>query len=51
MTLFLRSMTILAILFLFGGCEKATPPERKILRETFGEFEGEKVILCLSCVP
>lgn len=43
MTLFLRLMTILAILFLFGGCEKATPPEKKILKETFGEFEGEEV--------
>jgi aldose 1-epimerase len=43
MTLFLRSMTILAILFFFGGCEKATPPEKKILKETFGEFEGKKV--------
>ncbi len=43
MTLFLRSIAILAVLFLFGGCEKATPPEMRILKETFGEFEGAKV--------
>ena len=43
MTLFLRSIAILAILFLFAGCEKATPPEMKILKETFGNLGGENV--------
>ena len=43
MTLFHRSMAILAVLFFFGGCEKPTPPEMKILKESFGEFEGAEV--------
>jgi len=34
---------VLAILFSFFGCEKASPPEAKIHKQTFGEFEGEKV--------
>jgi aldose 1-epimerase len=33
----------LAILFLFAGCEKATPPEMKILKETFGNLGGKNV--------
>jgi aldose 1-epimerase len=43
MTYFFRSITILAILISSVGCGKATTPEMKIIKEPFGEFEGEKV--------
>ena len=46
MILYFRSITLLAvlgILFTSFGCEKASPPEMKIHKQTFGEFEGEKV--------
>ncbi len=40
---FFRSIIVLAILIFIIGCEKETPPEMKILKELFGEFEGVKV--------
>ena len=46
MTVLFRSIALLAILtILFSsfGCEKASPPEAKIHKQVFGEFEGEKV--------
>ena len=43
MTYFFRSIIVLAILIFSIGCEKTTPPEMKIKKESFGEFDGEKV--------
>jgi aldose 1-epimerase len=43
MNRFFRSIIVLAILISITGCEKATHPEMKILKASFGEFEGKKV--------
>jgi len=46
MTHFFHSIILLAVLAILissFGCEKASPPEMKIYKETFGEFDGGKV--------
>src|SRR4030042_1977238 len=43
MSYFFRSVIVLAILISIIGCEKTSLPKMKIHKESFGEFNGEKV--------